>query len=152
MKRTIIIALALVLVFGLATAEAGQRDKKSRKASKKGQRTEMPDNWSQVRYDQFPTMSYLAGMLNRDGWHGWSLDGVSLVLKDDCTITVDGQSDGFLQEGRKAIVMGSRTGDTMVAWSVRVMGMDYSDPTPSPYFRREPGPNPNVGVLKGRVE
>jgi hypothetical protein len=151
MKRTIIIALALVLVFGLATAEAGQRDKKGRKAPKKGQRTEMPDTWTQVRYDEFPTMSYKAGLLTREGWHGWSIDGVSLTLRENCTIMND-EDDGFLQEGRKAIVMGSRVGDTMVAWSVRVMGMDYSSPTPSPYFRREPGPNPNVGVLKGRVE
>jgi hypothetical protein len=151
MKRTIIFTLALVLVFGLATAEAGQRDKKSRKAPKKGERTEMPDNWGQARYDEFPTMSYMVGMLNREGWHGWSLDGVSLVLKDDCTIMTE-EGDGFLQEGRKAIVMGSRVGDTMVAWSVRVMGMDYSSPTPELYVVREPGPNPNVGVLKGRAE
>jgi hypothetical protein len=151
MKRTIIITLALVLAFGLATAEAGQRDKKTRKAPKKGERTEMPETWGAARYNEFPTMSYMAGMLNREGWHGWSLDGVSLILKDDCTIMTE-EGDGMLQEGRKAIVMGSRVGDTMVAWSVRVMGMDYSSPTPEPYVVREPGPNPNVGVLKGRAE
>ena len=152
MKRTIITLLALVLAFGLATAEAGQKDKRTRKAPPEGKRTEMPETWSTARYDEYPTMSYIAGTLDREGWQGWRVDGVDLVLKDDCTIRMEGEESAILQEGRRAIVMGSRVGDTMVAWSIRIMGMDYSSPTPSPFFRREPGANPNVGVLKGRVE
>ena len=107
MKRIITTALVLVLAFGLATAEAGERDKKTRKAPKKGKRTEMPDTWTTARYDEFPTMSYMAGTLTREGWHGWSLDGVNLVLKEDTTI-MNSEDEGMLREGRKVVVMGSR--------------------------------------------
>jgi hypothetical protein len=152
MKRIIITTLALVLVFGLATAEAGQKKKVTRKSPPRGSRTEKTEEMKKpARYDKMPTMSYVSGRLDQEGLRGWRIGNHSLILKDDCSVMEGGEA-GYLREGKKAIVMGSRVGDTIVAWSVRLVPEDFSSPTPSRHFRREPGPNPNVGVLKGNVE
>jgi hypothetical protein len=153
MKRIITIAAALCLVFGLLTAEAGQRDKPTRDAPPKGKRTEMPEGSMDRRdFDEFPTMTYVTGTLNQSGMGTWRVGEMDLVLRDGCTISAENEDVGFLRDGSKALVMGPKAGNTIVAWSVRVMGPDYSDPTPSFHFTREPGSNPNVGVIRGRPE
>lgn len=152
MKRIIITILALVLVFGLATAEAGQKKKVVRKAPPKGSRTEKTEEMKKpARFDRMPTMSYVTGRLQQEGLRGWRIGEYNLTLKEDCSI-VDGGEDSYLREGKKAIVMGSRIGNTIVAWSVRMVAEDFSSPTPESGVRREPGKNPNVGVLRGRAE
>lgn len=153
MKRFIITVAVLGLVFGLATADAGQRDKPTRKAPPKGKRTEMPEgSMGRTDFDEFPTMSYYMGTLNQGGMGTWRVGDMDLVVKSDCTISAENEDVGYLRDGSKALVMGPVAGNTIVAWSIRVMGPDYSDPTPSLNFTREPGPNPNVGVLRGRPE
>ena len=153
MKRIITITAALCLIFGLATAEAGQRDKKTRKAPPKGSRTEMTEeSMGRVEFDEFPTMSYYMGTLNQSGLGTWRVGELDLVLRKDCMISAEGSDAGFLRDGAKALVMGPKAGNTIVAWSIRVMGPDYSDPTPSFHFTLEPGANPNVGVIRGRPE
>ena len=152
MKRIITTLLALVLVFGLATAEAGQKKKVTRKSPPKGSRTEKTEEMKKpARFDRMPTMSYVKGRLDQEGLRGWRIGDYSLVLKDGCSIMADGE-EAYLREGKKAIVMGSRVGDTIVAWSVRMVPEGFSSPTTPPGVRREPGANPNVGVLRGNVE
>jgi len=152
MNRTLTILLAVCLVLGLGSAEAGQRDRNSHKAPPKGKRTEMPETWTTARYDHFPTMSYTSGRVQQNGLRGWKVGDIELILKKDTVIMMDGSRVEGLQSGRDVVVMGSLMGNTMVVWSARILPHDYSDPTPSTTFTREPGPNPNVGVLKGLVE
>ena len=152
MKRIIITILALVLAFGLATAEAGQKKKVSRKSPPKGSRTEKTEEMKKpARFDRNPTMSYVTGRLDQEGLRGWRIGDYSLALKDGCSIIENGEAS-YLREGKKAIVMGSRVGNTIVAWSVRMVPEDFSSPTPEEGVRREPGANPNVGVLRGSPE
>ena len=153
MKRFIFTAAALCLVIGLATAQAEERNKPTRDAPPKGKRTEMPEgSMDRTEFDEFPTMTYYMGTLNQGGMGTWRVGDMDLVLRDDCTIAAEGSDGGYLRDCAKALVMGPTAGNTIVAWSIRVMGPDYSDPTPSMHFTREPGANPNVGVIRGRPE
>ncbi len=124
MKRTTMILLLLTGLGGAvapaATAGMFNRNKD------KNERTEMPA-WTQVprRFDTMPTMSFHAGVLQQDGWSGWKLGELKLQLAPDCVIATDGVETGYLDAGRTAVVMGTRTGDTILAWSVSVKKPDY---------------------------
>ncbi len=78
------------------------------------------------RYDFLPSMSYHMGVLRRDTYSGWSLDNVTIQFMPGTTVMVDGQGPGNLREGSKAIVMGPKVGETIVAWRVRGMGSDWN--------------------------
>jgi len=151
MKRMITTALVLVLAFGLGTAEA--KNKKNRKEPPKGARTEKTEDMKQPRLlgDQHD-LAFISGVLNRDGFNGWMLGELSLIMKKDTTIySMDGE-DGFLQDGATAMVMGSRKGDTIVVWAVRMVGPDIPANEEGYGNVMEPGDNPNVGVYKTIVD
>ncbi len=123
MKRITILTLALAFTLGTVMApEAGAGWLK-----KDGpKRTEKPE-WMKKpqRYDG-PAMSFHSGILQQDGWSGWKLDEMKIQLAKDCLITTDGAEEGSLDAGRKAIVMGPRFGDTILAWSIRVTKPDFT--------------------------
>jgi len=124
-KRITMSMLFLIGTVGALTAPMAEAGIFNRNKDK-DQRTEMPA-WTQVprRFDNMPTMSFHAGVLQQDGWNGWKLGELKLQLSPDCVIATDGQDVGYLDAGRTAIVMGSRQGDTIVAWSVRVKKPEY---------------------------
>lgn len=125
MKRLTILTLALALAVGALaapTAEAGLFKK-----SNKSKRTEKPEWMKQAqRYENTPGMSFASGVLQQDGWTGWKVDETKVRFAKDCDITTDGVEGGELTAGRQAIIMGPRIGDTIVAWSVRVMRPDFT--------------------------
>ncbi len=124
MKRITVAMLALVFAAGLAlapVADAGWFKKD------KPKRTEKPEWMKKARrYDNMPTMSFHTGVLEQDGWTGWKLGETKLQFSKDCLITAEGSEEGFLDAGRQAFVMGTKAGDTIVAWSVRVSRIEAS--------------------------
>jgi hypothetical protein len=124
MKRTIIAGLVLVLTAGVFAApgvEAGLFKKS------KSKRTEMPE-WMQAprRFDRAPTMAFVSGTLDQDGWTGWKIGETKLQFAEDCQISSEGAAISSLEAGTEVVVMGPRVGDTIVAWSVRVQKPDFS--------------------------
>ena len=124
MKRITILTLALVFTLGVTvapTADAGWLKKD------KAKRTEKPE-WMKKpqRYDEVPTMSFHSGVLQQDGWTGWKVGETKIQFAKDCLITSDGAETGSLDAGRKAIVMGPKFGDTILAWSVRVIKPEFT--------------------------
>nr|MEE4268445.1 hypothetical protein [Candidatus Krumholzibacteria bacterium] len=77
------------------------------------------------RYDFLPSMGFHQGTLRRDNFGGWTLEETSLHIMSGAKITEEGM-ESFLSEGRKAIVMGPRVGDTIVAWRVRILESDWN--------------------------
>jgi len=117
MKRATMIFLVVVMGLSLTAvvdADAGWfgKDKKEKEAK------DVP------RYDKFPTMGFHKGVLGRDTGVGWRLDDFDVQFMEDCEISTEGAEEGYLQEGRIAIISGPRWGNTIVAWRVRVMSRD----------------------------
>ncbi len=122
MKRITILMLALVVACGVLSAPnagAGWFEKK------KPQRTEKPEWMTQPQRYEGPRMSFHSGILQQDGWTGWRLGETKIQFTKDCLITTEGASEGFLDAGREAIVMGPKFGDTILAWSVRVAQPEF---------------------------
>ena len=116
MKKTIILALLVTVLFGAVSAQAGWFDKKDKeeKAVKA------------FRYDYYPSMSFHVGTLRRDNYSGWRLDEVSLQLTSGAKMTSGGLEISQLPEGQKALVMGPKVGDTIVGWRVRILESDWN--------------------------
>jgi len=134
------IALTAMVV---TEAEAGRKNK-----SAKGPRTEKTEEeMLPHRFDNFPPMSFLGGILSRDAHSGWKIGETPLYLHSDCVITMDGAEEGWLVEGRKAVVMGSRIGGAISAWSIHVSQPSYKTIGFKSEELKEPGPNPNVGLI-----
>ncbi len=139
------ICLSLALTVMVVTeAEAGRLKKPT-----KGARTEKTeDEMLPHRFDNFPPMSFMSGILTQNAHSGWKIGETPLYLHSDCVITMDGADEGMLQEGAKAVVMGSRIGGAISAWAIHVSQPVYG----TAGFNRsselkEPGPNPNVGMI-----
>jgi hypothetical protein len=144
------ICLGLALTVMVVTeAEAGRTKK-----PKKDSRTEKTEEMKKPRrFDNQPTMDFLGGTLSQDAHTGWKIGGTSLYLRKDCVIIMDGTEGGWLEEGRQAVVMGSRVGNAISAWSIHIaqpeyktMGLGQSKEL------KEAGPNPNVGKILKPVE
>jgi len=121
MKRTTKI-LALIAVAALMAApatEAGwfNKDKRTERDDS------MPKTW---RFNRMPAMTFHMGELQRDGFVGWTVGDLAMQLGPDCKVTNESGGDD-LREGRSAIVMGSRSGDTIVAWRVRVLKPEFAN-------------------------
>ena len=74
------------------------------------------------RCDVLPPMEFVAGTLGRDSRDGWALDGFPLQLARDHHVEVDGSPlPGTLESGRRALVMGYRRGNVLVACRLRIL-------------------------------
>lgn len=123
MKRITIITLALVFVLGVVavpSADAGWLKKD------KAKRTEKPDWMKKPQRYEGPTMSFHSGVLQQDGWTGWKLGETKIQFAKECLITADGVEGATLDAGREAVIMGPRFGDTILAWSVRVLKPSFA--------------------------
>jgi len=142
------ICLGISLTAMVATeAEAGRI-----KEPPKDSRTEMPEEMKKPRrFDKLPTMHFMSGVLSQSLHSGWKIGETPLYLHQGCVINVDGDVEGSLQEGRKAVVMGSMVGEAISAWSIylpkpdhQMTGFNQSNQL------KEPGPDPDVGrILNG---
>ena len=144
------IGLGLALTVMVVTdAEAGRRKK-----PEKGARTEKTEEMKKPqRFDNLPTMDFLGGTLTRDAHSGWKIGDTPLYLHGDCVITMDGQDEGWLEEGREAVVMGARVDGAISAWSIHVAQPQYKTIGLSQSKElKEAGPNPNVGKIIQPVE
>ena len=125
MKHTTSIRLAIaviLLVCLAATAGAGWRNKELEQRYR--DRQERAENTP--RYDEFPTMAFHMGELRQDSWRGWTLGDLSLQVLPDCEITGENGGQASLTAGYKALVMGPRLDDTVLAWSIRVLAPDWN--------------------------
>lgn len=140
------IALTATVV---AEAEAGLFKKPA-----KGARTEKTEEQMLPRrFDNYPTMSFMSGMLSKDAHSGWKIGETPLYLHRDCVITMDGVEDAWLEEGRRATVMGSRVGGAISAWSINISQPAYKMiGSGGSEELKEAGPNPNVGRIIKPVE
>ena len=144
------IGLSLALTVMVVTdAEAGRRKK-----PEKGARTEKTEEMKKPRrFDNLPTMDFLGGTLTRDAHSGWKIGETPLYLHGDCVITMDGADEGWLEEGREAVVMGARMGGAISAWSIHVSQPSYKTMGSSMSKElKESGPNPNVGRIVKPIE
>ena len=153
MKHLKLAVICLILAMGImvvSDAEAGKTKKPP-----KGSRTEKTEEETKPhRFDDYPSMDFVGGTLTQDPHTGWKIGNTSLYLKKGCVIVMDGvEEQGWLEEGREAVVMGARMGEAISAWSVHIaqptyktMGMSQSNE------QKKPGPNPNVGKITKRAE
>ena len=146
MKRITIFTLALAFMLGVvATPEANAAWFKK----KQSKRTDKPE-WMKKpqRYDG-PTMTFHSGMLQQDGWTGWKLGETKIQFAKECLITTDGVEGGALDAGREAIIMGPKFGNTILAWSVRVLKPSFMiGRTPNSEVQLEYSKtNPNCGEV-----
>jgi hypothetical protein len=81
------------------------------------------------RFDRKPTMSFARGTLSRDTYgKGWEMDGIAVQLSKRCKV-VDSEGEAAeLREGREAVIMGPRYGNTVVAWQIRILDHGFSQP------------------------
>ncbi len=122
MKRFTILMLVTVFALGVVAApgaDAGWFKKDKEK------RTEKPEWMKKPQRYEGPVMDFHSGVLQQDGWTGWKLGEVKIQFTKDCRISTDGAEEGYLDAGREAIVMGPQFGDTIMAWSVRVVKPDF---------------------------
>ena len=144
------ICLGLALTVMVVTdAEAGRKKKPA-----KGARTEKTEEMKKPhRFDNQPTMEFLGGTLTKDAHSGWKIGDTPLYLRGDCVITMDGVGEGWLEEGREAVIMGARMGGAITAWSIHVAQPEYKTIGHSQSKElKEVGPNPNVGKIVEPVE
>lgn len=149
MKRTALITFLLAFAIGAVVApdaSAGMFNKNKGKAK----RTEKPEWMKQPRrFDNQPTMAFQTGVLQQDGWTGWTLGDLSLQFTKDCVVMEDGAESGNLTAGRTAVVMGPKFGDTILAWNIRVLKPSFAYPSgPGEGVQIEySDTNPNCGEI-----
>ena len=144
----------ICLVFAMAVMVVADAEAGKIKKPPKGSRTEKPEHMmAPHHFDYQPEMTFVAGVLSKDPQVGWKVGDTPLYLSQECVIYLDGTEDGWLEEGRDAVVMGSKAGEAISAWSVHMgdsgskyMGTDISSEL------KEPGKNPNVGMLLQPVQ
>ena len=95
-------------------------------------------------------MSFHTGVLGRDAGTGWTLGDLRLSLAPNCEINSEADQGTGLDEGREALVMGSRLGDTIVAWRVLVKQNEYGLEARDSNIKFIPSEeDPSVGVGSG---
>ena len=127
-------------------AEAGRI-----KEPPKDSRTEMPEEMKKPRrFEKLPTMHFMSGVLSLSPHSGWKIGETPLYLHEGCVINVDGDVEGSLEEGRKAVVMGAMVGEAINAWSIYLPKLDHQITGFNQSIQlKDPGPDPNVGrILK----
>lgn len=146
MKRVIPLALIVAVTLGtlaVSDAQAGWLDKWKKKDKK--------EETAQVhRFDLYPTMSFHKGTLSRGIGLSWELDNTNLLVRSDCEVVTELGGEAQLTEGREALVMGTRLGDTIVAYQVRLVKPDYmSEGTPTETEVMPSDSDPTVGEGRG---
>lgn len=148
--KVAMVCLGLALtVMVVNEAEAGRIKKPA-----KGARTEKTEEEMQPRrFDRLPSMQFMSGTLTRDPHSGWKIGETPLYLSSRCVITTQGSEEGMLEEGAKAVVMGSMVGGAISAWTVNVSQPDFHMKDFSQGGGlKEAGENPNVGEFLQRPE
>lgn len=153
MKHLNLVTICLILAMGIMVvndAEAG----KIKKPPKESRTEKTEEETLAHRFDDFPSMDFVGGTLTEDAHSGWKIGNTPLFVKEGCVITMDGvEEQGWLEEGREAIVMGARLGEAISAWSIHVAQPTYKSVGRSQsQEHKEPGPNGNVGKITKRVE
>lgn len=146
---TICLGLALTVMLA-GEVQAGKKNRPS-----KATRTEKTEEMKKPhRFDNLPTMEFLGGTLSRDAHAGWKIGETPLYVRGDCVVTMDGvEGEGWLVEGREAVVMGARMGGAISAWSINVTQPEYKTlGSKMDQEGKEAGPNPNVGRITKPVE
>jgi hypothetical protein len=145
MKREFPAAAAVILIVGLLAASDAQAGLFDGWGKDKTEQSKVAP-----RYDHYPSMGFHAGLLGRDVGTGWTLDGFRLVLAKDCVVTTEIPMGDGLDEGREALIMGSRMGDTIVAWRVKVKAGDGGLRSGDPNIKFVPSEvDPTVGEGSG---
>jgi len=148
-KLAMIFLVLAMTVMVVTEVEAGRIKK-----PKKGARTEKTEEMKKpAKFDNYPSMQFTSGVLSRDALTGWRIGDIPLYVHKDCSIYLEGAEEGYLEEGREAVVMGSMIGDAMSAMSIHISNPSYMmNGTDSLETIKEPGENPNVGRLTEKVD
>ncbi|MBK8167906.1 MAG: hypothetical protein IPK64_18325 [bacterium] len=151
--KTAIIAALCVATGALMASDAdagkARRDRNKDNGQTGEKRTEMPAMYTKAqRLDRDPSMSFHRGTLRRDGQTGWMVGDLELQLRQDATVLGPDGQEAALQEGRVAIVMGPRFGETMVGWNVRMLEPEMpSSQSRSDVVKEPSDTSPEVGEL-----
>jgi len=144
------ICLGFALTVMVVTeAEAGRIKKPP-----KGSRTEKSEEMQVPQsYEKYPPMHFVTGVLSRDPHSGWMIGDTPLLVHKNCTIYLEGAEEGWLEEGREAIVMGSWLENSISAVSIRMTNPDFN-PNKRDALEglMEPGEDPNCGRFTERVD
>lgn len=143
--------IAISLVVSLAATVSMEADAGLFKKTKKKARTEKTEEMETPRrFDNYPNMQFKGGILSREAHSGWKVGDTPLFLAKDCVITMADSDEGMLQEGRRAVVMGSMVGGAISALSIYITEPSYHNQGMGDTKElKEEGSNPNVGrILK----
>ena len=69
-------------------------------------------------------MSFHMGTLRRSTYSGWNLNETPLQFKSGARVTERGVEVATINEGDQVMVMGSKVGETIVVWRMRVLDPD----------------------------
>ena len=121
MKRIATILLALLVILATAaSADAGAG------WLKKGKKQAREVNVH--RFDRMPTMEFYSGTLDLGVGGQWTLDETPLGLAPDCTIFRDGVPGADLLSGDSVILMGTKSGGSILARQVSIQKPDEASP------------------------
>ena len=121
MRRVPTILLALLTILAVSAAQDSGAGwlKKNKKNNESRQEQKVH------RFDRLPTMSFFSGAISRDFSGNWELDGRPLDFAPGCTvISADEAAEARVDSGSNVLLMGTRDGDTIVAWRVLVQPPD----------------------------
>lgn len=110
----ILVISCLALTVAVDNAQAGLLSLFKKGNEQKDSEVQAP------RYDKYPTMGFYMGTLTRSGWTDWQLGDEEVEIDKGCT-TTKGGTLADLRAGSQAIVMGTRVGDKILAYRIRVL-------------------------------
>lgn len=133
-NNNLVAAAGLALAVATAAdAEAGlfNRDRsKHVNASKRTERT--ADQERPRRFERIPEMSFVRGNLSLASPGQWLLNGLPLVVREDCVMIREGQAITVLEEGLEVMVTGAGCEAGMEAWGIEVLPLFEPVAAPDP--------------------
>ncbi len=140
MKRIVSITFVLILagIMVASSADAGWFGNKDKDKDK--EKKMVP------RYDEYPSMGFTQGRLGRDSYSGWKVGQYEVRFTGTCQVVNEDGEAADLQEGRKALIMGPRWGNTVIAWRVKIMSSLENQGNQDPNVHLQEGESPYVAV------
>lgn len=133
MNKRIHLMTVACIAAGLAVAADAEAGLLKRSANKGAKRTEKTAEQKRPRHiERTPEMTFVRGRLNLESPGVWRVDGLRLVIREDCVMMKDGLEFTVLEEGREVMVTGAACDVGMEAWGIEVVSLADVVPVPNP--------------------